>query len=310
MAMPALRLVDRGNAPRLAECAELYLMRLSPTSRRSMRGYLDRAADLLTGTADARAIAWPLSYRDTLATLAAAQDREYAPATRNALRACVRGVAREAWRAGDLSGDDWQRIADIPRAKGTRLPAGRALTDSELRDLFAAALADRRPIGLRNAAALAVLAATGCRRAECCAINREDYDQATGELRIRKGKGDKERLGFIRDEHARALVDRWIAERGDERGPLFISLAKGRGKRLDPSTLWEWLGKIARAAGIPTVSPHDLRRTFITRLARAGVDLDLIKDLAGHESIATTQTYIRRRDDERRAAASQLHLPL
>lgn len=275
-----------------------------------MRAYLNIAADLLTGHADAAAIEWPLSYRDTLQAIATAQERGFAPASVKLLRATIRGVAREAWRAGAMSEGDWLRVQDVPAPRGSRLPAGRALDADEITQLFDYAAKGSRPLDVRNAAALALLASTGVRRAECVGVDREDYDERTGAVRIRKGKGDKERLDYVGDPGARALVDRWLAIRGDAPGPLFVSLAKGSGNRLTPGSLGAWVTAIGERAGLKRITPHDLRRTFATRLVGAGVALDLVKDLMGHESIATTQVYVRRRDEELRDAASKLNLPL
>jgi integrase len=47
-------------------------------------------------------------------------------------------------------------------------------------------------------------------------------------------------------------------------------------------------GQIVKRAGIPHCTPHDLRRTFVSQLAMAGVNQAIVQKLAGHASIQTT----------------------
>lgn len=73
---------------------------------------------------------------------------------------------------------------------------------------------------------------------------------------------------------------------------------------LDPKAFERVVAKHARAAGIPDQlrTPHVLRHTFCTRLAEKGVAIDVIRDLARHRDIRTTQRYIHV-TDQRRAEA-------
>ena len=61
-----------------------------------------------------------------------------------------------------------------------------------------------------------------------------------------------------------------------------------------------------RAAGIANLNFHDLRHTFGTRLADAGVDVVKIKDLMGHASITTTMRYLHASEKGKREAIARL----
>jgi len=64
------------------------------------------------------------------------------------------------------------------------------------------------------------------------------------------------------------------------------------------------------AIGIERVSPHDLRRTFITRLLEQNVDLNTVRQMAGHADISTTIMYDKRSEKVMQQAASLLSYKL
>ncbi len=95
-------------------------------------------------------------------------------------------------------------------------------------------------------------------------------------------------------------------------GPLFWPITK-KGlmvrRRLSPQAVWKRVRKRAAQAGLPALSPHDFRRTFVGDLLDAGVDLPTVSALAGHSNVTTTARYDRRPERVKRAAAMKLTLP-
>ena len=73
---------------------------------------------------------------------------------------------------------------------------------------------------------MALLYGGGLRRSELVALNREDYDPASGAVTIRSGKGNKDRLVYTANGSPDAL-EAWLRHRGDEPGPLFWPVNKG-----------------------------------------------------------------------------------
>ena len=142
---------------------------------------------------------------------------------------------------------------------------------------------------------LGMLFATGLRRAELISLNRDSVDLARRVLRVR-GKGDKMREiplpPVLCDEillYLRAVDSLKYADRASE-APL---LQTPRGERLYPV----YVDRAVKAAlaGIDGISgrksPHVLRHTLATELLDGGADLNSIKELLGHSSLAATQVY-------------------
>ncbi len=291
--------------------AVVYLLRLAPGSRRTMRHALDTiAATLTNGQRDALTLEWSqLRYQHTAAIRAVLAER-YGPATTNKTLAALRGVLKEAWRLGLMEAADYQRAVDLPGVRNGTLPRGRALTPGELRALFTTC-ADGSPAGVRDAALLAVLYGGGLRRAEVVSLDMSDYLPASGALTIRHGKGEKARIVYLTGG-AQAAMGAWCALWGEAAGPLFLPINKGgriTARRMTDQAILAMLQRCAMKAGVGHFSPHDLRRTFISDLLDAGADIATVQKLAGHSSVATTGRYDRRGEHAKQRAAALLHVP-
>lgn len=293
--------------------AAVYLAGLAPTGRRTMRQALDAVAALLThGRADAFTMPWhELRYQHLVAIREYLVEQGYKPATVNKYLAALRGVLRAAWLMGQMDANDYQRAAAVEGVRGSTVPAGRELTPGELAALATVCATDPSPAGPRDAAILGLMVTGGLRRAEVVALDLADVDLETGRVLVR-GKGRKERTVYLVNGALTALRD-WVAVRGNEPGPLFVPIAKGGiirlGQRMTPQAIYKMLQKRATQAGVPPFTPHDLRRTFVSQLLAAGVDIAIVARMAGHASVETTARYDRRPEEAKREAAARLHLP-
>lgn len=277
-----------------------------------MRAALDLVARMLTsGAADAQTLDWSaVRYQHAQAVRSDLAER-YKPATVNKALSGLRGVLREAWRLGLITSEDYRRAADLEAIKGESLPPGRALTAGELKALLAACSADETAAGARDAALLALLYGAGLRRSEAVALDVSDYDVATGMMVVRHGKGNRDRVVYATNGAADALAD-WLAVRGEVDGPLFLPVNKGGvvgGHRMSGQAVLYILRRRALQGGVTRLTPHDLRRTFISDLLDLGADIATVQRLAGHASITTTTGYDRRGEATKRKAASLLHVP-
>jgi site-specific recombinase XerD len=122
---------------------------------------------------------------------------------------------------------------------------------------------------------------TGLRVSEVSSLTGEDVIEEEGKafLRVRSGKGQKERLVPVIDQEvAREL---WKLSKEKRKNPLFGVKA---------GTLKDYAYKVKRASGVDFHS-HRLRHTFATRLLAKGIPIDIVQRVLGHESISTTRRY-------------------
>jgi len=294
--------------------AAVYLATLRPSGRRSMHHYLNVIAGLVQPGATAFTLAWgQLRYQHTAAIRSAIIERGYKTATANTMLAALRRVLRECRKLGQMPADDYTTAIDLPPVKGETLLRGRALSHGEIGGLMNACGADNGPAGARDAALVAVAYGAGLRRSELVGLELADYDSETGAVKVRSGKGGKDRLCYLGDGGAGAAMADWLAVRGGTAGPLFVAINKGGrvilGQQMSSQAIFNILKKRGKLAGVGAFSPHDMRRSFISDLLDAGADIATVQKLAGHASVTTTARYDRRGEIAKKKAASLLHVP-
>jgi site-specific recombinase XerD len=101
--------------------------------------------------------------------------------------------------------------------------------------------------------------------------------------------------------------------RGDSSGFLFWATLKSgsliENSKLTDQAVYARIKRVAKVAGVKTLSPHDMRRSFVSDMLDNGVDISTVAAMAGHSSVSTTQRYDRRGDEAKKKAAKALHLP-
>lgn len=168
----------------------------------------------------------------------------------------------------------------------------RALSDSEVESLLAAP-DPTHTLGLRDAAMLQLLYATGLRVSELVGLPLAALHLDAGYLVVR-GKGSKERLVPL-GERATELLVRWLRDGRPVFDPHLACDAvfpSRRGRAMTRQNFWERTRKYARSAGIRRrVSPHVLRHSFATHLLEHGADLRAVQAMLGHADVSTTEIY-------------------
>jgi site-specific recombinase XerD len=297
-----------------------YLAQLnSPESRQTMSGCLDRVAAIVIPPSPGEQcpnygqyLPWHVLRREHVIMIrtAIATERNWSPNHANKHLSAIRGVLRECWLLGLMDAEAYQRALTVKRVSGTRVAAGRSIPASETRAILAACLTAPGPLGVRDAAIIASLHSTGGRRAEVANMLIEKYERSDRSVGL-VGKGDKERTAWL---HPTAVpyVDNWLAIVNQRAGPMFRPVDRwgNVGNRaLSPRSIGHVVDRRRIEAGLPKLTTHDWRRTFVGDLLDAGVDLVIVQEIVGHADPATTSKYDRRPGRKRRAAVDKLSLP-
>ncbi|MFP4481731.1 MAG: tyrosine recombinase XerC [Thermovirgaceae bacterium] len=208
----------------------------------------------------------------------------------------IKGWTSYLRERGEISSDPASGV------RGPRLPRKlpRAITADEVNRLI-----EEGPQGsnkVRDRAVLELLYGCGLRVAEAAVLEWEQTDLEERWLRVR-GKGNKERMVPMGRCAVDALKD-WgktlaSGERfvfpGEDAGPVTVR------------TLHRIVARAARNAGLAEVTPHVLRHSFATHMLERGASLRVLQDLLGHESLVTTQRYLKVTAEQLKKSYIQAH---
>lgn len=168
--------------------------------------------------------------------------------------------------------------ANIKPIRYTRKPR-KALSQLELEKVRRACHTDR------DLCIVEVLYSTGCRVSELCGIKLSDIDWANHEITV-LGKGNKYRKVFI---NAKAEVAITTYLNGRKHNGAWLVCNDRGGGQMKPANIQRIFSKIEAETGI-TVSPHIMRHTMATQ-ALTGTGVEVVQQMLGHNSIATTMIY-------------------
>ncbi|HKW92765.1 MAG TPA: site-specific integrase [Methylomirabilota bacterium] len=194
----------------------------------------------------------------------------------------------------------YRRIAVLPE-----FPRLRAIPNARQGfvepEVFAEILGHLPPVG-REIAAFAY--ASAWRQAEVLGLTWDVVDRRGQEIRLSDTKNGRPRVLALTGELARIVEGRWAGRVvGDRMVPWVFSHRSGR--PVAPTTLRHWWRAAAAAAGHPGLIFHDLRRSGVRNMIRAGVSEPVAMSISGHRSPAVFRRYnITTVDDQRRALAA------
>ena len=161
----------------------------------------------------------------------------------------------------------------------------------------------RKPLGARDRAMLSLCYYAGLRVSELCSLRVDSlrwehfpYKKKLRPAVVVEGKGGRVRAVPLSEE-AVEDIKAWLSVRPEGRGDALFLLRSG--DPLTPEAFRYTLRKYVKKAGIgKPVTPHTLRHSFASHLARGKVRLDLISDYLGHSDISTTRIYLHLADEE------------
>jgi integrase/recombinase XerC len=133
---------------------------------------------------------------------------------------------------------------------------------------------------------------TGMRLSELINLKEEQIDLRKRQIKV-LGKGNKERIIPVSGEIVSVIKDYIDIKKREFEHPDAVFLVTEKGKKIYPKYAYlivnSFLGQEVKTLG--KKSPHVLRHSFATHLSNNGADLNAIKDLLGHSSLAATQVY-------------------
>lgn len=175
-----------------------------------------------------------------------------------------------------------RRCYAVSRAKREKtLPD--VLSKEEVRAILSAVVTD-----LRFWCMFSVLYSAGLRISELLALKPDDINVSRSLIRVRQGKGRKDRFTLL----SKPLIKK-LTEYRELYKPKVWLFERTPGEQFTESIVSKRLKAAAQEAGITKrIYPHLLRHSFATHLIEQGTDLKIVKELMGHNSIRTTEIYV------------------
>ncbi|MCW3488818.1 tyrosine-type recombinase/integrase [Dethiobacter alkaliphilus] len=215
------------------------------------------------------------------------KERDNNAGTRNRKLASLRSYFKFLEIHGYVDKNPVQQLRNVKTAK--LLPV--FLTIDESDRLINAAKKQAKP-PYRDHAMMRVLLQTGCRVEELVSLNIGNLNLEEKYMRI-IGKGNKERMIPLTDKTCAALAEYLEARvpKDEKEKAVFLNHL---GMRITYPGVQLVFNRLCEEAGLNRgrLTVHKLRHTCFTMLMNAGVDLPTIKDIAGHESICSTEIYV------------------
>lgn len=287
--------------------------RVSPKTRQTMIECLDRIA-LILNYENAEDVSWHLLDFQHTEAIRSKLIKQYSLATIRVTLSALKGVLKTACRLNLLSREQFGRATDWDKINGETLPAGRSLSEKEIKEIGNFCEAAKDPYKSFLKALFALMFGAGLRANEICNLSIDCYNYSTHDIRfIRKGNKEKEislgEIGEYKD------IENWISMRKTLNVPtkwLFIRVMCSGKIKPQPLTvkIIEHLCSniVSKAELVQKFSPHDCRRTFGTALLDGGLDLATVQRFMSHKSPETTVRYDRRQHNQDAEARRKIQI--
>lgn len=146
--------------------------------------------------------------------------------------------------------------------------------------------------GVRDHLLIDLLYSTGMRRSEAAGLRDADVDLEMQQLKVTKGKGNKQRIIPFGLELKDLIVQYRERRDAEVGGPTEFFLTNIDGKGLSPAKITQTAVKyLSQLDGLPRKGAHVLRHSFATNMLAEGADLMAVKELLGHASLESTEIY-------------------
>ena len=275
---------------RLDQAIELYLNHLSTErnlAKNSLESYdrdLKSYAQFVTGNKSCESIDTDLiqgflnSYR-----------KDHAEASLSRMIASIRGLHKFLVLENVSNSNPAQYLT--VGSKSLRLP--KTMSSQEVIRLIDS-IDSPDPNSTRDKLIFEFLYGTGSRISELVNTDLDDIDIDSNLIKIRFGKGSKQRIVPL-GKSLKVAIDNYLTRQRNSliniNKPINALLLNSKGGRLSRQSIWEVVNKYAVAQKIDDLTPHSLRHAFATHLLEGGADVRVVQELLGHSSVNTTQIY-------------------
>ena len=231
-------------------------------------------------------------------------ERGNVPRSVNRKLSCLKSFFKYLRKQGEITTNPMLKV--IPPKTGKRLPV--FVPEKAMSLLFGQVDFGEGHGGLRNRLVMEVLYCTGIRKSELIGLKTADVDFSTNHIKV-YGKGGKERLIPVA-RHLAELMRQYIEMRRvvfpvNEAANLILS---DKGKPLAAGNVYNLVKRyLSIVTTVEKRSPHVLRHSFATHLSNNGADLNAIKELLGHSSLASTQVYTHNSIEKLKKVYQQAH---
>lgn len=278
---------ERNYAVSTVECYRAAVLELQKFGEESLGG-------LTPSDVDAELV------REWIASL---MDKGCASTTINRKLSSVRAYYRFLLRKGEVAVDPLQKITGPKKKK--RLPT--FLRENEMNRLLDDVDFGEGFEGCRDHMIIEMFYATGMRLSELIGLDDKDVDFSASLIKV-TGKRNKQRLIPFDKELGQSMQE-YVNVRNEAvpaRSEAFF--VRKNGKRLYCSIVSCLVKRnLSKVVTVKKKSPHVLRHTFATAMLNNGADLSSIKELLGHESLATTEIYTHTTFEELKKVYNQAH---
>ncbi|MCH8231381.1 MAG: tyrosine-type recombinase/integrase [Bacteroidetes bacterium] len=227
------------------------------------------------------------------------------PRSVNRKMAALRTYFKFLLKRDVITKDPTARLSALKTSK--KLPS--FVKETELIGLLNQFESDDAFTGKRNKLVLELLYGTGIRLTELIHLKKSDINLKEGLIKV-LGKRNKERIIPLPAELISVIDDYTISREkalGEYTGDDFL-VVTDKGRKTYPMYIYRIVNRfLALFTTTDKKSPHVLRHTFATHLLNKGADLNAIKDLLGHSSLASTQVYTHNTIEKLKAVFDQAH---
>ncbi len=279
---------DRVTAEALVDEFVTHLRVERNLSPNTVKAYATDLASLLAWAEREQTHVLDVDHRRLRRYLAELDQARYAKRTIARRLAAIRAFYRYLVLRGYTTGSP-AAVLSTPRLQRT-LPA--VAPEALVADLLATP-DTATPFGVRDAAMLELLYATGVRVSELSGLDMGDVDLVGGTVRV-MGKGSRERVVPMHPAAIRLLREYLASGRphlqGASSGSAFF--LNRLGTRLTDGGIRRMMERHLTSMGASAqMTPHALRHSFATHLLEGGADLRTVQELLGHVALSTTQIY-------------------